>query len=126
MYRRKKSTLEIRYDRGEKLSDDEIEQLIREIYDLLTHHPLRSLHHGGYCRYDNDKDWKCHFCEKEIKAKSGYWGLNDMHWSVGSKLCHECFLKFITMMEENEYLMLLFEKIRGKELRILDIAAHDI
>ena len=126
MNRRKKSTLEIRYDRGEKLSNGEIEQLIREICNPLTPHPLWRLYHGGYRRYNNDKDWKCHFCEKKIKAKSGYWGLKEMQWSVGSKLCHECFLKFLTMMEENEYLMLLFEKIRGKELRILDIAAHDI
>jgi len=42
-----------------------------------------------------------------------------MNWSKGTKSCHKCFLKFLLMIEDNEYLMLLFEKIRGKELEIL-------
>lgn len=112
---RKKSALEIRYNKGEKLSDDEIKELIHEIDS-----PLRRLYEGGYRLYHNDKNWICYFCKEEIKAKNGYWGLKTLHWSVGSKLCHKCFLKLLLMMEENEYLMLLFEKIRGKELKILE------
>lgn len=123
----KKSALEIRHDKGEKLTDDEIKELIKEIYNPLEHpHPLLRLYEGGYRLYHNDKNWNCHFCDEEINAHRGYWGLKSMHWSIGPKLCHKCFLNFLRIIEYNEYLMLLLGKIRGKELEILDwLASQD-
>ncbi len=118
--KRKKSALEIRYNKGEILSDDEIKELIHEIYEPLEHpHPLRHLYYGGYREYINERDWICHFCGEKIERHKGYWGLKTMRWSERAKLCHRCFLKFLTMMEENDYLMSLFGMIRGKELEIL-------
>ena len=71
---REKSALEIRYDKGEKLTDEEIKEIIYEIYNPLTHpHPLMRLYEGG-CLYQNDKNWNCHFCDEEINAHRGYWG----------------------------------------------------
>ena len=117
----KKSALEIRYDKGEKLTNDEIEELIDKIYNPLTHpHPLMHLYPGGYRLFHNDKNWNCYFCDEEINAHRGYWGLKTMQWSNGPKLCHKCFLNFLRMMEYNEYLMLLLGGIKGKEFEILD------
>lgn len=124
---RKKSALEIRYDRGEKLTDDEIKELIYEIYEPLEHpHPLRHLYYGGYREYINEIDWNCHFCGEKIERHEGYWGRKQMRWSEGAKLCHKCFLKFLLIMEENEYLMSLFEKIGRRELEVLEqLASQD-
>lgn len=102
--------------KDEKIPDDDIQRRISEIDSPLTH-----LHYGGYRVFDNTKNWNCHFCGELIEVNSGYWGHTKMSWSHGAKLCNKCFLKFITMMKENECVMLLFEKIRGKELKILDI-----
>ncbi len=112
---RKKSTLEIRYDEGEKLSDNEIKELIHKINDPLNPHPLMALHYGGYRFFDNTKDQICHFCGEKIEINKGYWSHKTMRWSEGAKLCHRCFLKFLKVMEDNEYLMLLLEEMRGKE-----------
>jgi hypothetical protein len=117
---RKKSVLEIRYDEGEKLTDDETKELISEINDPLKRHPLLALYYGGYRLYHNTIDWTCHFCGEKIEVHKGYWGCKEMRWSEGAKLCPKCFLKFLLMIEDNEYLMLLLEKLSGKELEILD------
>lgn len=104
--------------KGEKLPDDDIRKRISEIDSPLMH-----LHYGGYRAYYNTKNWTCHFCGELIEVNRGYWGHKKMNWSPGAKLCHKCFLKFLTIMKENEYLMLLFEKMRGKELKVLDLLA---
>jgi len=42
-----------------------------------------------------------------------------MRWSEGAKMCHGCFLKFLLMIEDNDYLMELFRELIGKERKIL-------
>ena len=87
-----------------KPSREEIKKLLWEI-----DHPLMKLDTEGYRLYYNTKEWNCHFCEKKIKAGEGYWGHKLMQWSQGVKLCHECFLKLLVLIEENRQLSDLFE-----------------
>lgn len=109
--------LQILSNKSETLTDDEIKELIDEIDS-----PLERLYPGGYRLYHNDKNWNCHFCGIKIDVHRGYWGGKEMimNWSKGAKMCHKCYLKFLLMMEDNEYIILLLEKLRGKELKILE------
>lgn len=86
-----------------ELSEEAVWEL-RELRNILEHkieNPLVNLYYGGYRSYDNTKDWICHFCGKKIETDEGYWAHKQMKWSEGPKLCHECFLKFLVMMEYN-------------------------
>lgn len=122
---------ELTDDNIKEFTDDEIKELIYGKYNpliaelqkrTLVHplrHPLIAIREG-YRLYENTKDWNCHFCGDEIKVKNGYWGVVDMQWSQGTKLCHRCFLKFLIMMEENWSLRMLFERIYERDLEVFD------
>jgi hypothetical protein len=88
-----------------------------KLYSILLKHPLIGLTYAGYRYYRNTKNWACHFCEREIKKGEGYWAHKQMEWSQGPKMCHECFLKFLSMIEYNSELFNLiqnFKYIDGK------------
>lgn len=87
-----------------KPSSEEIKNLLWKI-----DHPLMKLDTEGYRIYYNTKEWNCHFCERKIKVGEGYWGHKVIQWSQGVKLCHECFLKLLVLIEENRQLSDLFE-----------------
>ncbi len=82
------------------------------LYDILLNHPLIALTYAGYRYYKNTKNWACYFCEREIKEHEGYWAHKQMKWSQGPKMCHECFLKFLSMIEYNSELFSLIRSFK--------------
>ena len=104
---KKKSALNFLYEvenkkiDGKETSNEEVKNTLLSNID----HPLLTITNIGYRLYNNNKDWICYFCESEIRERVGYWGREHMTWSMGAKLCHRCFLKYLAMLEENSYLM---------------------
>ncbi|RLI79799.1 hypothetical protein DRP05_02880 [Archaeoglobales archaeon] len=96
----------------EKLSDAEIRELGRIVVSwfMKNYWGLDGIANLGFRNYHNTEDWKCEFCRREIKAREGYWGYIEMKCSEGPKLCHECFLRFVSLIECNPY---LFEPLRA-------------
>ena len=109
----------------DRLNDEEIRELGRllKTWSVYSNHPLIKLH-VGYRYYENTNPWNCHFCGRVIKEREGYWAHKEMKSSEGPKLCHECFLKFLAMIDYNDQLYKLLNvftnidklHIRDKEL----------
>ena len=98
-----------------ELNDREIQELGYLLEDWVTsiEHPLVELLRAGYRYYSNTKPWDCHFCGREIKVMEGYWAHKEMKWSKGPKLCHECFLKLLAMIDYNPRLYELLEAFKS-------------
>ena len=98
-----------------KLDDDEIRELGYLLRDWVINikHPLAELLRAGYRYYSNTKQWDCHFCGRKIKVGERYWAHKMMEWSQGPKLCHECFLKLLAMIDYNSRLYELLEAFKS-------------
>ena len=109
----------------DRLNDEDIRELGRllKTWSVYSNHPLIKLR-VGYRYYENTNPWNCHFCGRVIKEREGYWAHKEMKFSEGPKLCHECFLKFLAMIDYNDQLYKLLNvftnidnlHIRDKEL----------
>ena len=84
-------------------------------WSIYSNHPLLELLHSGYRYYDNTKTWKCHFCGKTMGEGEGYWAHREMQWSQGPKMCHECFLKLLVLVESNSSLYRLLSALKQVE-----------
>ncbi|RLI88371.1 MAG: hypothetical protein DRO98_03275 [Archaeoglobales archaeon] len=45
----------------------------------------------------------------------GYWAHREMQWSQGPKMCHECFLKLLVLVESNSSLYRLLSALKQVE-----------
>lgn len=99
--------------RKEKLKDKDI---LKAVWKL--DHPLKNIEHG-YRDFNNTKMWNCTFCEKIIQKRERYWGYKKIDGSEGEKMCHICFLKFLTLIDHNDLLLVVLDKVweRDKEER---------
>lgn len=87
--------------------DDKIGELIYE-----TNNPLLHIN-WGYRQYRNmKKNWRCEFCDRAIIRE--YWGQKFGDTSP-NKLCYKCFLKFLLVIEDNLFIMKLFEHVKRFE-----------
>ncbi len=96
----------------EKWSGKEIKEAVRQV-----DHPLLVIEHG-YRMYRNTSDWQCTFCEIWIKKREGYWAYKKMYLSQGEKMCHYCFLKFLAILEQNDFLEYLFDEVLKKDKKV--------
>ena len=95
----------------------EIVRIDNKIVELIykSGSPLLEIDYG-YRQYRNmRKNWKCEFCGRTIIRE--YWG-QKFGDSPPNKLCYKCFLKFLLVIEDNLFIMKLFEYIKRRRNRI--------
>jgi len=102
---------------GKKLSKVEAHSFgyALQNWSVYSDHPLLKLFRSGYRYYENTKTWDCHFCRKTIGEREGYWAHKEMQWSQGPKMCHECFLKLVVLVESNSPLYELLSALKEVE-----------